>query len=483
MKNTNKRLNESNNESHKNKSRKTLESDKKEESEEEIKRLRNELALANKEKDEVFREAEHDRRLSFIVKIDNNSIKTRADLMKVIEEAKFTSDNVLKDKVVCTGEYISDCTSIYTTSPHINMSTFKRSQVAETEDKMDVRFLDLPLRKLSEKYLSDKRLDATKILSEEEEIVKKIRNSLTWLNSSGVIVSEVNLQKIFIIYCTGLLHRICEEEVYSILGIDISGRIKVLNTKNEPFDILLSGKSDIAIGKRDMFPLDESSLLEDENFIIGEMKRCYDSLYSCKSRIGQSTNQLLAEMLGLFKRRQEKKSQCNSNFMKSFISDFFYFRIAFRLIIDGKTYYPISSMYETASELVLSIIVLISGITSENIAGYMNQSSIIEDDGDEETKINFEEGNGDDNENFNGNRSPFFGRLRSENTNKQINKNTNSVNYGSKRKPLHAINNIILMAEDHRIEEKQLNIQKLKEWEAARFGHLYLNSHNLMNRL
>ena len=53
------------------------------------------------------------------------------------------------------------------------MSTFKRSQVAETEDKMDVRFLDLPLRKLAEKYLSDKRLDATKILSEEEEIVKK----------------------------------------------------------------------------------------------------------------------------------------------------------------------------------------------------------------------------------------------------------------------------------------------------------------------
>jgi hypothetical protein len=302
---------------------------------------------------------------------------------------------------------------------------------------------------------------------------------LTWLNSSGVIVSEVNLQKIFIIYCTGLLHRICEEEVYSILGTDISGTIQVLNTKNEPFDILLSGKSDIAIGKRDMFPLDESSLLEDENFIIGEMKRCYDSLYSCKSRIGQSTNQLLAEMLGLFKRRQEKKSECNSNFMKSFISDFFYFRVAFRLVVDGKTYYPISSMYETASELVLSIIVLISGITSENIAGYMNQSSIIEDDGDEETKINFEEGNGDDNENFNGNRSPFFGRLRSE----QINKNTNSVNYGSKRKPLHAINNIILMAEDHRIEEKQLNIQKLKEWEAARFGHLYLNSHNLMNRL
>ena len=120
-------------------------------------------------------------------------------------------------------------------------------------------------------------------------------------------------------------------------------------------------------------------------------------------------------------------------------------------------------MYETASELVLSIIVLISGITSENIADYMNQSSIIEDDRDIETKINFEEGNGDDNEIFNGNRSPLFGRLRSENTNKQINKNTNSINYGSKRKPLHAINNIILMAEDHRIEEKQLNIQKLKE--------------------
>jgi hypothetical protein len=140
-------------------------------------------------------------------------------------------------------------------------------------------------------------------------------------------------------------------------------------------------------------------------------------------------------------------------------------------------------MYETALELVLTIIVLISGITSESIVSCMNKSSIIEDDGDEETKINFEEGNGDDNENFNCNRSPLFGRLRSENTNKQISKNTNSDNYGSKRKPLHAINNIILMAEDHRIEEKQLNIQKLKEWEAARFGHLYLNSHNLRNRL
>jgi hypothetical protein len=119
------------------------------------------------------------------------------------------------------------------------------------------------------------------------------------------------------------------------LGIDISGHIKVLNTKNEPFDILLSGKSDIAIGKKNMFPLDDRSLLEDENFILGEMKRCYDSLYNCKSSIGQSTNQLLAEMLGLFKRRQEKKSECNSNFMKSFISDFFNIRIAFRIVIDG----------------------------------------------------------------------------------------------------------------------------------------------------
>ena len=142
MKNTNKRLNESNNESHKNKSRKTLESDKKEASEEEIKRLKNELALAikekvekdealalaNKEKDEVFREAEHDRRLSFIVKIDSNSIKTRVDLMNIIEEANFTSDNVLKDKVVCTGEYISDCTSIYTTSPqYVNFQTLASS--------------------------------------------------------------------------------------------------------------------------------------------------------------------------------------------------------------------------------------------------------------------------------------------------------------------------------------------------------------------
>ncbi len=447
--------------------------------------------LKNERKEDIARAANAEaraakaelmtRRLQFIPNIDNNSITSRDSLMSAIEAAKF-EDKVdeLREKIPNTGDYANDDRSSTTRGGGIQMSRFKRSQVAGTKDQMNVKSTKLPLYDIAKRYLSKKGLRIKKILAEEIEIIKKIRVALAWIHmDSSTKLGEKPVQKIFTLYCQGLLQKISDYGMYGVNSTDLAANIETFDSRNKLCQSRLSGQADVVIGKK--FKDDENmelikKILEDTS-IIGELKSSFGSLYYCKSGIGESTDQLLAEMLAISKMR---KSEVGRNFVKGVLSDCFFIRMAFRYHDNfGKTFYAISSLYETPKDFVLSIIVLISDITIADICKFQDSAIIVDEY--EEDNANCDENDGDTG------KPPRVNLFSSKNTragksNNAANKQkiNNSKNYGSKRQPLKTMNsNIILIGEDPREEERQADLKNLAEWEACRLGRTYLNSENL----
>ena len=430
-------------------------------------------------REEKIRAIKAEQRLKFITGIDNNSITSRDGMMLAIEAANFEDKlDELNKKIPNTRDYTDDDRSSKTQNGRTKMSSFKRSQVAGTKDVMNVKSTMLPLYQLASQYLSKNGLQIKKILKEEIVILTKIQVALAWIHMNGNKFHEKSIQKIFILYCEGLLKKINDYGIYGVNSINLEANIETVNNRNQLCESLLYGKADIVIGKKikDTFKkVDKNKILENSS-IIGEIKPSFGSLYCCKSKIGESTDQLLAEMLVISKMR---KSQGGRNFVKGVLSDCFFIRMAFRYQDDlGETFYAISSLYETPKDFVLSLIVLISDITVADICKF-EDSAIIEDEYEEEN-ANCDENDGDTSK-------PPRANLFSSNSNRAgksdragNKKKDDSKNYRSKRQPLKTMNsNIIFIGEDPLEEERQADLKNLEEWEACRLGRTYLNSNNL----
>jgi hypothetical protein len=408
--------------------------------------------------------------LQFISNIDNSVILNRDDMMKAIESAQFDDQmDQLKQKIHQTADYIDDDKSSKTRTEGIRMCHLKRSQLVGTDDEMQVKLLKLPLHELAKKYLA-KNEHIEDFLDEETKIVTKIRVALTWLSQNVGTIQEITVQKIFTLYCSGLLKKVNGEfEIYAINSVPLEAKIETINVHNDRCITSLFGKADVAIGKKltDGFDSFDLQKLKHVTSVIGEMKRCFGSLYLCKSVIGKSTDQLLVEMLGLSKMRRSNK------FTKGFLTDFFYFRMAFRCVDAGSIFYYISSLYETAREFVLSIIILISGISVSDVCK-LQSFPINEDEEEEQVDENANIKENDDKDITRGE------KLSYKNNKVNINRrNNNNSSYSTKRHPLKTRNcNIIYMGNDTD-EEREDDLKHLAEWEAARLGRVYLNSHNL----
>jgi len=431
-------------------------------------------------REERTRAIKAEQRLKFITGIDNNSITSRDGMMLAIEAANFEDKlDELKKKIPNTHDYTEDDRSSKTQNGRTKMSSFKRSQVAGTKDVMNVKSKMLPLYQLANKYLSKNGLQIKKILKEEIEILTKIRVALAWIYMNGNKFHEKSIQKVFILYCEGLLKKINDYGIYGVNSIDLEANIEIVNNRNQLCKSLLYGKADVVIGKKikDTFKKVDKNKILDNSSIIGEIKPSFGSLYCCKSKIGESTDQLLAEMLVISKMR---KSQGGRNFVKGVLSDCFFIRMAFRYQDDlGETFYAISSLYETPKDFVLSLIVLISDITVADICKF-EDSAIIEDEYEEEN-ANCDENDADigksPRENLFSSNSNRAGKSDRAGNKKEDNYRKN---YRSKRQPLKTMNsNIIFIGEDPLEEERQADLKNLEEWEACRLGRTYLNSNNL----
>jgi len=419
-------------------------------------------------------------RYKFAMDIDDKTINSRESMMAAIQKANFEADQEeLKEKIPQTNDFAADDRSSTTKIGAVKMSNFKRSQVAGTKDDMNVKVINLPLYEIAKKYLKKNKKNIKTILSEETEIITKIQVALTWLKiNASVNIKEAIVQKIFTLYCSGLLLKTMSDyEIYAVNSIPLNAEIETINSSNKKCKSDLSGKADVVIGKKlkDNFNTAGEKEILEETSIIGEMKPCFGSLYLCKSKIGDSTNQLLAEMLAISKMRTKAKMN-GSNFVKGFISDCFFIRVAFRYVSEGKSFYAISSLNDTPELLALSIILLISDITVADICS-IEGSIIIEDE--EEDSANCDEND------FDGDKSVAGEKLFVSKSDVACNKtngntNSNSKSYGTRRQHLKTRNsNIIYIGEDPLVEERRADLQNLAEWEACRLGRTYLNAYNL----
>lgn len=406
---------------------------------------------------------------------DDKTIISRISLMTAIDNANFEANNVdLKKKIPKTDEFVDDDRSSTTKTGLIRMSGFKRSQVVGTKDEMNLKSVKLPMYKIAKEYLSKRGLDIKKILNEEIEIITKIQTALIWLENNTRMTREVTVQKLFTLYCSGLLEKISVGySIYAANSILLETGIETIK-HNKRCNSRLSGKTDIVIGKtlKSKFDkVDKNKILE-KTSIVGEIKPCFGSLYQCKSKIGNSTNQLLAEMLAVSKMRKSKK---DIMFTKGILLDCFMSRIAFHYNdANGKAVYAISSLFDTPRNFVLSILVLISDITVADI--HKMEGNIINEK-DEEDSANFDEN--DCNEDGSFSKENLF-ITKTKGDEKRNKTKSNNKNNGTKRQPLKSKNNnVIMMGEDPLVEERRADLQNLAEWEACRLGLTYLNSSNL----
>jgi len=194
-------------------------------------RAREEKTRAREEK---IRAIKAEQRLKFITGIDNNSITSRDGMMLAIEAANFEDKlDELKKKIPNTRDYTEDDRSSKTQNGRTKMSSFKRSQVAGTKDVMNVKSTMLPLYQLANQYLSKNGLQIKKILKEEIEILTKIRVALAWIYMNGNKFHEKSIQKVFILYCEGLLKKINDYGIYGVNSIDLESNIEIVNNRNQ----------------------------------------------------------------------------------------------------------------------------------------------------------------------------------------------------------------------------------------------------------
>jgi hypothetical protein len=165
-----------------------------------------------------------------------------------------------------------------------------------------------------------------------------------------------------------------------------------------------------------------------------------------------------------------RRKELNYSFVKSFLTDFFFIRLAFRWEEQGESKYFISSLFETPEEFVSCLVFIISEHSASDINQYVNKEIVLEAVEDD----NYVQDGGSESDDLSYRRNLQFDI---ENT---IPPDTNEQ-YGFQRQLQFGSNNIILMDEYDRLEKKKLYVDRLERFDAARFGFLSLTAENLKN--
>ena len=404
-------------------------------------------------------------RLEFVHKIHGNKFSSRAEMLQEIATANFAdadgSSSSSNDRVSSTVDICKSSNSSVTNDNVIHMSKFKSSQLRNAEDEMNIFQLQLNIVDLAKDCFNSLNLgiDWESFLKQEADIVVSIRSAITWIENKAPSMDESLLQQVFIYYCEDFLQNINKDlQIYGVNGIDLETDVEVVNSKGSKCKAKLKGKADVAIGDPKLFPLNVEKLLRNTS-VIGELKKSHGSLLSAAG-ISSNTSQQLAEMLGISGMLQSRK--LNYSFLKSFLTDFFLIRLAFRWEEKGKSKYFISSLFETPEEFVSCLVFIISVHSASNITQYVDKAislEAVEDDNYDSNYISCQ-------------RNLQFDI---ENIVPPDTKQNDSEQYGSKR------NNIIYMDEYDRLEKKRLYVDRLEKFDAARFGFLCLSAENLRN--
>ena len=416
-------------------------------------------------------------RLEFVNKIHEKKFSSRAEMLQEIATANFAADDSnssSNDRVSSTVDICKSSNSSVTKDNVIHMSKFKSSQLRNTEDEMNIYQLQLNIVDLAKDCFNSLNnlqaqsltIDWESFLKQEADIVVSIRSALTWIEKKNSrSMDESLLQQVFIYYCEGFLQNINKDlQIYGVNGIDLETDVEVVNSKGSKCKAKLKGKADVAIGDPKLFPLNVEKLLRNTS-VIGELKKSHGSLLR-EVGISSNTSQQLAEMLGISRMLQSRK--LNYSFLKSFLTDFFLIRLAFRLEEKGKSKYLISSLFESPEEFVSCLVFIISVHSASDINQYVDKAislEAVEDD-------NYVHDDVSDSNDISCQRNLQFDI---ENTVPPDTKQNDSEQYGSK------CNNIIYMDEYDRLEKKRLYVDRLEKFDAARFGFLYLSAENLRN--
>ena len=440
-----------------------------------------ELAAQVKEKDEELEElAVQLLRSSIKSKIVNGEILTYDQLLDAIKKAKFSATVVNNESIVNTDYIIRDKSSVSskssvstkTESDVIQMNKFDRKQVAETEHQMNVVLLDIPLEKfIRERYKGFSGF--SNIFDEVTADLEKIRECLRWLDQNGDCFGEVFTQQVFIIYCSGLLHRFGSIfEVFAINGIELDANITVKNDVGI-IDKRLVGNSDVAVGlmATEGFGIDE--VISSTTSLV-ELKKSFGPLSKHKSKIRCATNQLLAQLFAISQMREISGLVVPVH--KSVLCDLFFMRIILRIENNDEVLFPITTMYFEASDFVACILFLTFDFSVSDILPHINLNPHVQDS-DDEAETNAEE----DHE------EPRNLLLHINHINRTVSEKRCDGNDGrqdkTKRRPLGTRDESILLMDEDLLDEanerRLQNLQYIAEWDACRLGYAYLSSTNL----
>jgi len=407
-------------------------------------------------------------RLKFAHNINNCTFSNRTQMMQEIAMANFAADDANVENVSSTAEVCKSSNSSVTKNDVIQMSKFNSSQLRNGEDQMNIYQLQLNILDLAKDCVNSLGIDWESFLKQEADIVVSIRSALTWINYNTSSMNEGLVQKVFILYCDGFLQSINKNlQIYGVNGIDLETDVEVnANPGGGKYKVKLKGRADVSVGDQGLFPISKNKLLRNTS-VIGELKKSFDSLLS-EGGVSSGTSQQLAEMLGISGMMRSLK--LNYSFLKSFLTDFYFIRLAFRWETESESKYFISSLFETPKEFVSCLVFIIFEHSASDINQYVNKEIVLEAVEDD----NYVQDGGSESDDLSYRRNLQFDI---ENT---IPPDTNEQ-YGFQRQLQFGSNNIILMDEYDRLEKKKLYVDRLERFDAARFGFLSLTAENLKN--
>jgi hypothetical protein len=357
-----------------------------------------EAALA---KEEAALAKEENMRLTFSDKVSSlEQFRTRDGMMSFIREAKFSSTTTLSKRVFQTADFLADEKSSVSRTECIRMSSFHRRQVADTADRMDLFLLDLNEQLKDEVFKHHlprfKSVEAFKeVIDKEVIIIEQIRKVFCWmLDNRCNALNETLVQKVFVLYLEGLLKTITSNmSVLSANNVELEADIEIVQSDSKK-TIKVCGRTDVALFKSTS---DEESEVETTvckaslndllktDTIIGEMKVCDGFLSRQKSEIGLCRSQQLIEICALGKMREAVKEDKDDKVVKSFLTDFFVFGIALRLLRGPcDVVYLISSLYEDAEDMVFCILFLLADFSMDKLRELLRDASPLDKDNENE---------------------------------------------------------------------------------------------------
>ena len=310
-----------------------------------------------------------------------NGFACREELIAYIEKANFASSTDVVEKTIRTTEdFIRNKSSVATSEPGvINMSKFNKKQLAGAADEMNLLALTISLgdlKQFSRRIFDLKGQIFDDFLTEEVKILNLIYDAIFWVaNNNSSLWLESMLQKIFVLYESGLLRKVYEGEfeIYNANGITLKASVEVVDNSGVKLKKVLTGKTDVSIVKTSKDLSFGKEMLLQTSSICGELKRsfCSSALAGTQCKINLCTSQVLAEVLAVSAMRG------SNTIVRSFLSDLFKFRIALLFKTNEVTrHYVISSLYDGPEAIVCCILFLVSATDDELVVAFEKSAAL-----------------------------------------------------------------------------------------------------------